>query len=83
MLVIANGHCCQEVKELNCAFFDKSTKLCMLVDLKVLNNSGYRGIAEKVSNRYKPVLIENAGVSIFFNSIRVNYPCNFLKKIQK
>ena len=55
----------------------------MLVDLKVLNNSGYRGIAEKISNRYKPVLIENAGVSIFFNSIRVNYPCNFLKKIQK
>ena len=52
----------------------------MLVDLKVLNNSGYRGIAEKISNKYKPVLIENAGVSIFLRSIRVNYPCNFLKK---
>lgn len=42
---------------MNCAFVDKSTKLCMLVDLKGLNNSGYRGIAEKSSNKYKLVLI--------------------------
>ena len=54
----------QEVKGMNFAF-DKSTKFCMLVDLKVLNNTGYRGITEKSSNKYKPVLIENADVSIF------------------
>ena len=63
---------------MNCAFFDKSTKFCMLVDLKVLNNSGYRGIAENSSNEYKPVLIENADVSIFSYSIKVNYSCNLL-----
>ena len=65
---------------MNCAFFDhdKSTKLCVLVDLKVFNNSGYRGIAEKYSSKYKPVLIANADVSILLDSTRVNYPCNFL-----
>lgn len=51
-------------------FFDKSTKLCMFVDLKVLNNSGYRGTAEKSSNKYRLVLIENAEVSIFLDIIR-------------
>ena len=63
---------------MNCAFFDKSTKFCMLIDLKVLNSSGYRRVAERSSNKYKPVLIEDADVSIFFNNIRVNYPCNIL-----
>ena len=59
-------------------FFAKSTKFYLLVDLNILNNSGYRGIAEKSCNKYKPVLIENADVSIFFNGIRVNYSCNLL-----
>ena len=39
----------------------------MLVDLKVPNNSGYRGIAEKSINKYKSVLVENADVSIHFH----------------
>lgn len=51
-------------------FFDKSTKVCMFVDLKVLNNSGYRGTAEKSRNKYRLVLIENTEVSIFLDIIR-------------
>ena len=45
----------QDVKGKNCAFYDKRTKLCMFVGLYVLNNFGYRGIAEKSYNRNKPV----------------------------
>ena len=45
----------QDVKGKNCAFYDKRTKLCMFVGLYVLNNFGYRGIAEKSYDRNKPV----------------------------
>ena len=54
-----------------CVFFDKNTKLCMFVVLRVLDNSGYRGIAEKSSKKYKLVLIENDDVSNFLDIIRV------------
>lgn len=51
---------------MNCVFVDKSIKFCMLVDLKVFNNLGYRGIVEKFSNKYKLVLILKMLMLVFF-----------------
>ena len=40
-------------------------KLPTNVSEQVLYNSGYRGIAKRSGNKNKPVVIENADVSIF------------------
>ena len=43
------------VKRRNCAFCGKIMKVSVLVDLKVMNNSRYRGIALSVCKKNKPV----------------------------
>ena len=59
---------------MNCAFYDKSTKLCAQLEYTFKNITGYRDIANLTHNRNNSVILKMA------TNDRVNLRYYFLKE---